>query len=174
MAVKSKTKGKSGERMVCKIFESVFGGSWQRVFGSGAFIGGNNAGRKDFLSAGQIKNAKADIVPPDNFNIVIESKAYKDFPWHKLIQQEPILLLEAWLDEIFSCLDNNDFWLLCVKIDRKGWFVLFDSEFEPFQYKNHSRYFSSARNKEFIITASLENFLEQNKDRILSLIAVSH
>ncbi|NJO61619.1 MAG: hypothetical protein HC836_26235 [Richelia sp. RM2_1_2] len=170
MAAKSKRKGKSGERVICKIFESTFGGSWQRVFSSGAFIGGANAVRKEFLSDGQIKNAKADIVPPDEFNIVIESKSYQDFPWHKLIQQDPILLLDAWLDEVFACIDEDDFWLLCVKIDYKGWFVLFDTKFEPFTYKNHAKYVSSKHSKTFIITASLENFLIENKNYILTLI----
>ena len=169
MAAKSKRKGKSGERLVCKIFEDVFGGSWQRVFGSGAFVGGKNAYRKEFLSDGQVKNAKADIVPPDEMNIVIESKAYGDFPWHRLIQQDPIPDLEAWLQEIYDCLDDGDFWLLCVKIDYKGWFVLFDPAFATFRYNNHANYYSPNQNKMYIVTATLENFLADNKNTIRKL-----
>lgn len=170
MAAKSKRKGKNGEREICKIFETIFGGSWQRVFSSGAFVGGKNAYRKEFLSDGQVKNAKADIVPPDEMNIVIESKAYGTFPWHQLIQQKPILMLEAWLEEIYNCLDSDDFWLLCVKIDRKGWFVLFDPNFTKFKYGNHAMYFSPKYKIHYIITSTLEQFLENNKDSILSLI----
>lgn len=170
MASKSKIKGKSGERMVCNIFESIFGGSWQRVFGSGSFVGGVNSFRKEHLSNGQIKNSKADIVPPDEFNIVVEVKSYHDFPWHKLIQQDPIQIVDSWIDEVTLSIDKDDFWLLCVKIDYKGWFVLFDTFFEPFQYLNHSKYTSTKLNKTFVITAPLENFLVTNKMRMLELM----
>lgn len=169
MAAKSKRKGKSGEREVCKIFGNIFGGSWQRVFSSGAFVGGQNAKRKEFLSDGQIKNAKADIIPPDEIDIVIEAKSYGDFPWHRLIQQEPIPLLEDWLQEIYDCIDDNDFWLLCVKINHKGWFVVFDPSFGSFTYKNHSSYFSPKQEKLYIVTATLESFLCDNITTILEL-----
>ena len=137
---------------------------------SGAFVGGKIAARKEFLSNGQIKNPKADIVPPDDFNIVIESKAYGDFPWHRLIQQEAIPQLEVWLEEIYACIDDNDFWLLCVKIDYKGWFVLFDPNFSTFDYLNHSTYYSPTHKKTYIITAPLEGFLENNKDKLIALM----
>lgn len=169
MAAKSKSKGKGGERQVCKIFENEFGGSWQRVFSSGAFVGGKNSSRKEFLSDGQIKNAKADVVPPDEMNIVIESKAYSVFPWHRLIQQEPIPQLDEWLTEIYTCIDDGEFWLLCVKIDYKGWFVLFDPTFAEFNIGNHAQYYSTTYNKSFIVTSPLEWFLKTNRDSILLL-----
>lgn len=171
MAAKSKRKGKSGEREVCKIFENAFGGSWIRVPGSGAFVGGKNAKRKEVLSNGQIKNAKADIVPPDEFDIVIESKSYGDFPWHQLIQQKSILQLENWLQEIYDCIDDGDFWLLCVKIDRKGWFVLFDPSVASFKYTNHSTYFSEAQDTTYVITATLQDFLDNNNKAIRELMS---
>ena len=170
MSAKSKNKGKGGERLLCNIFEEKFGGSWQRVFGSGAFVGGKNAVRKESMSTNQVKNAKADIVPPDEFNIVLESKAYGNFPWHRLIQQDSIPELESWLQEIYACIDDNDFWMLCVKIDYKGWFVLVDPCFGEFYYLNHSRYYSPIYNKHFIITAPLDIFLKNNKELILQLM----
>ena len=165
MASKSKTKGKSGEREASKIFEKVFGGSWQRVFGSGAFVGGANAFRRSSLSEGQIRSSKADIVPPDDFNIVLEIKSYSDFPFHQLVQNKEIPILETWLDEVYACIDDGDFWLLCQKFNRKGWYVLYPSEYK-FDIKNHSVYYSSKHNKSYVYTGNLEEFLVLNKTKI--------
>lgn len=170
MGKKSKDKGKAGEREACTIFKEVFGGNWQRVFGSGAFVGGKNAYRREYMEESQLRSTKADVHTPDFMpNLILEVKNYADFPFHQLLQQKEIILLESWLEEVYTCIDKGDFWLLCVKITRKGWFVLFDPEFANFIYDNHSVYYSKAQNKNFIITAPLKEFLKVNKDRLLEL-----
>lgn len=165
MSSKSKIKGKSGEREIGKLFEKVFGGSWQRVFGSGAFVGGSNAFRKGHLSEGQIRSYKADIVPPDDFNIVLEVKSYADFPFHQLVQNKEIPLLEDWIQEVYDCIDDGDFWLICQKFNRKGWYVLYPSEYN-LDIKNHSVYYSPKQDKTYIYTGNLEEFLINNKSKI--------
>ena len=172
MASKSKTKGKAGEREVSKIFNSVFGGSWQRVFGSGAFVGGKNSIRMQTLSNGQIKATKADIIPPDEMDIVIEvKKGYSDFPFHQVCQQKEIRYIEEWLDEVYTCLDN-EFWLLCMGITRRGWYVLVDPELGNFKVENHSVYFSPKQNKKYILTSPLDSFLITNKEEIIRLCRI--
>ena len=77
MASKSKEKGKRYERQVAEFLSKQFGESFIRVPNSGAFIGGTNAIRRGKLSDNQNKTFKGDIIPPDNFNIVIECKNYE-------------------------------------------------------------------------------------------------
>ena len=50
MSSKSKNKGKSWERDVCLFLSDLYNESFIRVPGSGAFIGGTNQFRKDYLS----------------------------------------------------------------------------------------------------------------------------
>jgi hypothetical protein len=170
MAAKSKRKGKAGEREACKILGEYLGGNWERVFSSGAFVGGKNNVRSSRMSEGQLKAHKADIIPPDEFDIVIEVKNYADFPFHKL-GSDIIPLLEDWLDEIYSCITDNEFWLLIMKFDRKGWYVLFDYNVaNNFNVNTYSKYYSPKHDKSFLFTGSLQKFLEGNKDAITALI----
>lgn len=74
----SKNKGKSWERDICKFLGNTLGGSFIRVPNSGAFIGGSNASRKVMLSDGQVRQAKGDIVPPDELiKLNIEAKTIR-------------------------------------------------------------------------------------------------
>ena len=95
MASKSKTKGKGFEREVCNILSELYNDNFERVPHSGAFVGGQNAVRKSTLTENQIKAFKGDIIPPDHWNYFnCECKNYADFPFHHLLQEKPIPLLE--------------------------------------------------------------------------------
>lgn len=161
----SKNKGKSGERELCKIMENTFGGSFIRVPNSGAYVGGRNSSRKEFLSNGQIKITKGDIITPDNMpKFVLESKFYKDFPFHALLGQEPIPILESWIDQTIDCIDEDDFWMVCFKINRKGWFGCIEDKYaSTFTWRNFCRY-----NERYFVF-ELKPFLEINSDKIKEL-----
>lgn len=155
----SKNKGKSGERELCKILEGYFGGSFIRVHNSGAFVGGKNASRKETLSKNQIRNAKADIVTPDHMpKFVLESKFYADFPFHMFLTNDNVPLLDGWIAQQLECVDTDDFWMVCFKINRKGWFGCIEYS-SDFKYKTHIRYKSYA-------VFNLKEFLEDNIDVI--------
>ena len=68
MTSKSSIKGKTAERQLAKLLAENFGGSWQRVKGSGAFTGGKNIVRASALSATQLLSSSNDIIPPDEYS----------------------------------------------------------------------------------------------------------
>ena len=67
MGSKSKTKGSSWEREVATHLSELYKASFIRVPNSGAYIGGKNTVRKEFLHEGQIRMMKGDIIPPGNW-----------------------------------------------------------------------------------------------------------
>jgi len=129
MSSKSKNKGKSWERSVCLILSELYNDSFIRVPGSGAFIGGTNEFRKETLSTEQIKLSRGDIIPPLNFpHFLAECKNYADFPFHQLLANNTIKLLDTWIAQVeHDVISENDVWLLFIKITRKGEFVLFNT-----------------------------------------------
>lgn len=162
---KSKTKGKSWENDVAKHLSSLYGDSFIRVPFSGAYIGGKNNVRKEFLHEGQIRSMKGDIVPPmdwKHFNC--ECKNYADFPFHQFVQGE-IKLLEAWLDQLHDVADPGDFNILIMKFSRKGKYIAVQ-EAELASDQNHIVYNSKKWGK-WIIT-DYDKFWEQNKDAVKS------
>lgn len=163
---KSKNKGKSGERELAKIFEGIFKGSFIRVPNSGAYIGGKNAFRVEVLSDGQIRNVKGDIIPPDFMpKLVLECKFYADFPFHSLMTEKTIPILEAWIEQTTEVLDKDDIWFLAFKINRRGWFIVMDDHrAENYTIKNHAKYGA------YVIT-EMKEFLKNNKDIILERTA---
>ena len=130
MSSKSKNKGKSWERDVCLFLSELYNQSFIRVPGSGAFIGGSNQFRKETLSEEQIKLSRGDIVPPQNYPYFLaECKNYAEFPFHLLIANNSIALLNTWIDQVeHDVTDENDLWLLFIKITRKGTYVLYDTK----------------------------------------------
>jgi len=77
MAKNSKEKGKRYERQVAAFLSDAYNESFTRVPHSGAFVGGKNASRRETLSDEQSKVFCGDIIPPENWNIVIECKNYE-------------------------------------------------------------------------------------------------
>ena len=130
MSSKSKNKGKSWERDVCLFLSELYNQSFIRVPGSGAFIGGSNQFRKESLSEEQIKLSRGDIIPPEHYPYFLaECKNYAEFPFHLLIANNSIALLNTWIDQVeHDVTDENDLWLLFIKITRKGTYVLYDTK----------------------------------------------
>ena len=129
MSSKSKNKGKSWERDVCLFLSELYNESFIRVPGSGAFIGGSNQFRKETLSEEQIKLSRGDIIPPLHYPYFLaECKNYADFPFHLLLGKNSIAQLDTWIDQVeHDVSSQKDFWLLFIKITRKGTYVLFDT-----------------------------------------------
>jgi len=141
MTSKSKSKGKSWERDVCNFLGELYNDSFIRVPNSGAYVGGKNEYRKDHLSEEQIKLARGDIVPPTKYPYFLaECKNYADFPFHLLLAKSSIAKLDEWINQVeHDVTDDNDLWLLFIKITRKGTYVLFDRNiYDPYIHSNIS------------------------------------
>lgn len=164
---KSKEKGKSGERELCKILQEYLGGSFIRTPSSGSFVGGQNAFRKKYLSEQQTRNLKSDIIPPDNLpKLVIECKNYKNFPFQGLYKNTELSIMEGkngWIPQLLTTIDDDDLGFVIFKITRVGWFIaILEKNFNDFVYSNYTK-----RDK-FIICDLIE-FLKQNSDKIKQL-----
>ena len=123
MSSKSKTKGNTWEREIANHLSALYKSSFIRVPNSGAFIGGKNNVRKEFLHEGQIRIMKGDIIPPDTWKYFnCEAKNYADFPFHQLVQGE-CKQLENWLSQLMEVADDGDLNILMFKITRKGKFI---------------------------------------------------
>jgi hypothetical protein len=165
----SRNKGKAGERGLAALYQKVFGGSWTRVIGSGAFTGGKNMHRRETLSETQIKARSGDIHTPDFLpNLTLESKFYADFPYHLLLTPGPVPLLDLWITQTKTGCGPDDLWLLNWRVNRKAWNVVFPIERkEAFALSNYCVYVAGDGNK-FII-ADLSAFLNANREAILRL-----
>lgn len=172
MTGKAKSKGNSAERELAKFLMATFGGSFIRVPNSGAYVGGKNAFRREFLSDGQVRNAKGDIIPPGHMpRLVLESKFYADFAFHSLLTPGNVPQLDTWIKQTVECVDPGDLWFVAFKINRKGWFTCMSYDVamqNNFKLENHCVY-SDGKNK-YIVT-ELNQFFINNKDLILQLSA---
>lgn len=123
MSKKSKDKGKSWERDIATDLSLKYGESFIRVPHSGAYIGGKNQARKEFLHEGQIRSMKGDIIPPLDWKYFnCEAKNYADFPFHNLYNSD-VKQLESWLEQLLDVADTNDLNILIFKITRKGKYI---------------------------------------------------
>lgn len=92
------------------------------------------------MSDGQVRHMKGDIVPPDDWqHFNCECKNYASFPFHRLLFNEPIPLLEDWFEQIRDAADDGDVNILFMKITRIGKFVGFDAT-QPFKTNRHVVY----------------------------------
>ena len=159
----AKVKGNSWERGLCEILQTNFGGNWQRVPNSGAFTGASNAFRKKSMDANQIRLMKGDIIPAAHMpKIVLECKFYADFPFHLLVREE-VKQLDMWIQQTVDSADPDDTWFLCIKINRKATFIVFDAKNKDrFLLKNYCTY-------KYYIFTDLEIFLENNKEQVKEL-----
>lgn len=160
MTSPQKAKGSSWERHCCSLLSESMGGNFMRVPNSGAYTGRTNAHRKDNMSDGQILLARGDIIPPDEYpNFVAECKFYKDFKFHQLYTNN-CPQLDEWIGQTLDCVDEGNFWLLMIKINRRGSFVVFDEKYKSkFDLQSYTCY------KSYIFT-DLETFLTHNKEHI--------
>lgn len=143
MTSKSKNKGNSWERDVAKHLTNLYGETFIRAPGSGAYVGGSNTKRKEYLHEGQIRSFKGDIIPGQSFpKFNAECKSYADFPFHQLFNGS-CKQLDAWLDQLLEASDDQDFNILIMKFNRKGKFVAvqFDQYYEvPLFVEYHMLY----------------------------------
>jgi len=118
-----KNKGSGYERDVAKFLSELYGESFIRAPGSGAYVGGKNQARTEFLHEGQIRSFKGDIVPGESFSKMnAECKFYQDFPFHLILTGE-CKQLDSWLDQLLDVEDEGDFNILFMKFNRKGQYV---------------------------------------------------
>ena len=118
-----KAKGSGYERDVAKFLTETYGESFIRAPGSGAYVGGKNQSRKEFLHEGQIRSFKGDIVPGQSFpKMNAECKFYADFPFHLLLTGD-CKQLDSWLDQLLDVEDEGDLNILFMKFNRKGQYV---------------------------------------------------
>jgi len=123
MSSPQKNKGSGYEREVAKFLSETYGESFIRAPGSGAYVGGKNQARTQFLHEGQIRSFKGDIVPGQSFTKMnIECKFYADFPWHLTLTGE-CKQLDSWLEQLLDVEDEGDLNILFMKFNRKGQYV---------------------------------------------------
>lgn len=162
MPSKSKNKGNTFEREISKFLSDLYGESFVRVVTSGAFTGGKNVVRKEYLSENQIRSHKGDIVPPDDWKYFnCEAKFYQDFPFHNLLCNTQVALLESWLDQLLQTTDEGDCNILVMKFNRKGRYIAFQKG-ELFKTVTAVDYHDKAGNH-WVITG-FDSFIELNQD----------
>lgn len=142
MGSKSKNKGKSWERDFATFLSELYNESFIRVPHSGAYIGGKNSIRKEFLHEGQIRAMKGDIIPPSDWkHFNVECKSYAEFPFHQLFTEGKIGLLESWIEQAMDAADEGDLNLIIMKFNRKGKFVSFPYQnFPDLKASRHIKY----------------------------------
>lgn len=126
-----KAKGSSWERDCAVFLTNLYGETFIRAPGSGAYVGGINNKRKQFLHEGQIRSFKGDIVPGQSFpKLNAECKSYKDFPFHQLLHGN-CKQLDSWLQQLLDAGDPGDFNILMMKFNRKGAYVAVEHTLLP-------------------------------------------
>ena len=168
----SKNKGNTWERDVAKFLSELYGESFIRAPGSGAYVGGTYTHRKQFLHEGQIRSFKGDIIPGQSFpRLNIEAKSYKDFPFHQLFTGS-VVHLENWLTQLMDSADTGDVNLLIMKFNRKGKFVAFnfdEARDYPIFVERHFLYTHGTLGTWAFM--AFEPFWQLNKDSIRHLSA---
>ena len=158
-----KAKGSGYEREVAKFLSDLYGESFIRAPGSGAYVGGKNQARTQFLHEGQIRSFKGDIVPGESFSKMnAECKFYADFPWHLLLTGE-CKQLDSWLEQLLDVADPDDFNILFMKFNRKGQYVAVQPK-HTWIIDNFCFYGSKTYGDWYI--AEFNSFFKLNKDLV--------
>lgn len=141
MPSKSKAKGSGFEREVARYLTELYNTTFIRAPGSGAYTGGTNSHRKQFLHEGQIRSFKGDIIPGENFDLLnAEAKFYEDFGFHQLFEVSS--QLEGWLNQLMTASDPGDLNVLFMKFNRKGRYVAVQASLPWVNECNYVRYTS--------------------------------
>jgi hypothetical protein len=165
----SKSKGNSFERQIADFLTQLYGEKFMRVPGSGAYIGGKNTHRKQFLHEGQIRTFKGDIIPGESFSrLNAECKSYRDFPFHQLFSGS-VKILDSWIDQCTAVADPDDFNIIFMKFNRKGTYVAVQAQpnSTDLTYTRHFNYTSGLNGHWFIMDHDL--FWELNADTVRQL-----
>jgi hypothetical protein len=165
----SKSKGNSFERQIAQFLTELYRETFIRAPGSGAYVGGNNNTRKQFLHEGQIRSFKGDIVPGQSFpKLNAECKSYKDFPFHQLYQGS-VKILDSWIQQCMDASDPGDFNIIFMKFNRKGTYVAVEAQpnHTDLLFTRHFNYGSGLNGHWYIM--DLELFFEINSDTVKQL-----
>lgn len=161
MTSPQKAKGSSFEREIAKYLSNLYGESFIRAPGSGAYIGGKNQSRKQVLHEGQVRNFKGDIVPGQSFSkFNAECKSYADFPFH-LVLTGSCKQLDSWIDQMMDVAELNDVNILFMKFNRKGKFVAVQTSIT--WITDQFLYYTSKKHKDWLII-EFDHFFKHNKD----------
>ncbi len=156
-----KQKGSSFEREIATYLSKLYNESFIRAPGSGAYVGGKNQQRKEFLHEGQIRSFKGDIVPGQSFvNFNAECKSYADFPFH-LVLTGDCKVLDGWLAQMMDVAETNDLSILFMKFNRKGKFICVPSKYT--WITDQFIYYTSSKLGDWIII-EFDHFFKHNKD----------
>ena len=156
-----KQKGSSFEREIATYLSSIYQESFIRAPGSGAYIGGKNQTRTQILHEGQIRSFKGDIVPGQSFpEFNAECKSYADFPFH-LVLSGDCKVLDGWLEQMMSVSEEGDCNILFMKFNRKGKFVVVQSN--KTWVTDQFLYYTSSKQGDWIII-EFDQFFKLNKD----------
>lgn len=124
MTSPSKNKGNSFERDIAQFLTKLYGETFIRAPGSGAYVGGTNSRRKEVLHEGQIRSFKGDIVPGQSFpRLNAECKSYNDLAFHQLFTGS-VKQLDSWITQCLDAGDAGDANIIFMKFNRKGKFIL--------------------------------------------------
>lgn len=157
----NKNKGKGYERQLAKQLTEAFSLNFERVPNSGAFVGGKNIVRADRLSNSQLLASSGDIISPDELaHVDFECKFYKELAFNSLFDNCEIL--NKWIEQAQNTVKKM--WFLCIKINHKGEFIVFDQKFNEL-YKDED---SVMRYKQKYIMLKNDSFFAKNKDFILN------
>jgi hypothetical protein len=156
-----KAKGNSFEREVATYLSQTYNESFIRAPGSGAYVGGKNQVRKQFLHEGQVRSFKGDIVPGESFvKLNAECKSYADFPFH-LVLTGQCKVLDGWLDQMMDVAEPDDTNVLFMKFNRKGKFVAVQTNVT--WVTDNFLYYTSKNHKDWLII-EFDHFFKLNKD----------
>lgn len=161
----SKAKGSGFEREVAKFLTNLYGESFIKAPGSGAYTGGSNSHRKQLLHEGQIRNFKGDIVPGQSFPLMnAEAKFYADFAFHQLFLSSN--QLEIWIKQVITASDQDDLNILFMKFNRKGKFVAVQHKYNWNLSCNHFIY--NSVNFGTWLIFDLDEFFKHNSTQVKS------
>jgi hypothetical protein len=156
-----KAKGSSFEREIAAHLSKLYGESFIRAPGSGAYVGGKNKVRTQILHEGQIRSFKGDIVPGQSFpKFNAECKSYADFPFNLVLAGE-CKVLDGWIDQMMDVSEPGDLNILFMKFNRKGKFVVVQSSLT--WITDHFLYYTSTKHKDWLII-EFEHFFKLNTE----------
>ena len=154
-----KAKGSGFEREIAKFLSDTYNESFIRAPGSGAYVGGKNQSRTEFLHEGQIRSFKGDIVPGQSFSKMnVECKFYADFPFHLLLTGD-CKVLDGWLEQIMDVADPDDVNILFMKFNRKGKYICLQSKLT--WISDNFTYYTSKKHGDWMIF-EFDSFFKYN------------
>lgn len=159
----SKVKGSGFEREVAKYLSDIYGESFIRAPGSGAYTGGSNSARRQILHENQVRSFKGDIVPGQSFPLFnAEAKFYGDFSFNQLFTGSN--QLESWIKQLMAAADEGDLNILFMKFNRKGRYVAVQAKHRWNLGCNYMLYISPQWGGWYIV--HLEGFFDLNVDQV--------